>query len=85
MGRGGARMWGTGVAGRQTRGTRCDPGEKLPMTPQAMLPQPDSSATCSATMRSTGARDDMTIPSQVVKLLEELSEARPWRGGRSGS
>ena len=55
------------------------------MTPQAVLPQPDSSATGSSTMWSTGARDDMTIPSQVVELLEELSEARPGRGGRSGS
>jgi len=67
--------WGTRVAGRQTRGTRCDPREKRPMTPQAALPQPDSSATGSSTMWGTGARDDMTIPSQVVELLEEVSEA----------
>jgi len=51
------------------------PGEKLRITPQALLPQPDLSATGSSTMWSTGARDDMTIPSQVVELLEEVSEA----------
>ena len=61
------------------------PGEKLRMTPQALLLQPDLSATGSSTMWSAGARDDMTIPSQVVELLKELSEARPGRGGRSGS